>query len=229
MEDVGRGFERLGPWVTQFAIGGRTYGGHFDAMNDVRVGQFFQAFGAVRSILELGSLEGGHSFAFATHPEVARVVAVEGREPNVKRAEYVKALLSARKVDFLLANLESTDLAELGRFDAVFCVGLLYHLPEPWKLVEQMARVSSRVFVWTHYTAEDKAIGTLNGYRGGVYRENGLGDPLSGMSPASFWPTLPELRRMLGDHGFTQVDLIEDDARHPHGPCVTLSAANPFS
>lgn len=39
----------------------------------------------------------------------------------------------------------------LGQFDAVFCSGLLCHLPEPWKLIEQMPRIAPKLFIWTHY------------------------------------------------------------------------------
>ena len=58
-------FERLKPWVTKFHIAGSDYGGNFDALNDARIAQFFEIFPAVETVIELGSLEGGHSFALA--------------------------------------------------------------------------------------------------------------------------------------------------------------------
>ncbi len=42
-------------------IDGVPYGGSFDAVNDPRLDLFFAAFPTPESILELGSLEGGHT------------------------------------------------------------------------------------------------------------------------------------------------------------------------
>src|SRR5687767_8325594 len=107
-------FARLGPWVTQFVVDGRPYGGGFDAGNDVRLAQYFNAFPSAATVLEMGSLEGGHSIALAQHPGVTRVLAIEGREGNIRRAEFARSLFNARTVEFLQANLETTDLAKLG-------------------------------------------------------------------------------------------------------------------
>ncbi len=91
-----------------------------------------------RRILELGSLEGAHTVQLAARPGVEEVVAIEGRAANIRKAELVTRLLEVRNVRYVEANLETTDLlAQFGRFDAIFCSGLLYHLPEPWKLIEQ--------------------------------------------------------------------------------------------
>ena len=217
-------FEKRGPWVTKFTIGGKEYGGNFDAMRDTRIDQFFGAFPEPKRILELGSLEGGHTFSLASRPPVEHVLGVEGRQPNVERARFVQQLLKVTNAEFVTANLEATDLASLGEFDVVFCSGLLYHLPEPWKLVEQISQVSPNLFMWTHYAAEEDVTTTTNGLKGLTYKELGLADPLSGMSPDSFWPTLDGLQDMLREHGFKQIDLIEDVPSHPQGPAITLAA-----
>lgn len=217
-------FKKRGPWVTKFVISGRAYGGKFDALNDVRLSQFFREFPEAHTLLELGSLEGGHTFGLAKFPGVQRVLGLEGRQANLDRARFVQTLLGVTQVDFVLENLETVDLSRYGRFDAVFCVGLLYHLPRPWELIAQIARVSPHLFVWTHYAAGKKAKRTLNGFQGLKYRESGLGDPLSGLSPSSFWPTLEALAEMLTKQGFMAIRLIENNPSHPHGPAVTLAA-----
>ncbi|MBA2490915.1 MAG: class I SAM-dependent methyltransferase [Gammaproteobacteria bacterium] len=220
---IAREFEQRKPWVTRFWINGVAYGGAFDAMNDARLEQFRTQFPDVKTILELGALEGGHSFGLAAAPQITRVVGLEGRASNIERARLVQKLLGLGRVEFHEVNLEQTDLADWGRFDAVFCSGLLYHLPEPWKLLDLCAKVSPRFFMWTHYAAGDGNV-EVNGYRGKWFRESGLGDPLSGMSQESFWPTLPALEQMLRHSGYNEVRIIHDDAQHPHGPAVTLAA-----
>ncbi|MEO8187433.1 MAG: hypothetical protein ABI580_08755, partial [Burkholderiaceae bacterium] len=101
--DIADEFERRKPWITKFSIQGTEYGGQFDAMNDDRVSQFFQYFPNVSTILELGALEGGHSFALANRPSVQRVLAAEGRSSNIEKAAFVQGLLNTDKVAFVEA------------------------------------------------------------------------------------------------------------------------------
>ncbi len=224
--DIAREFERREPWVTKFQIQDREYGGSFDAMNDGRISQFFQYFPNVSTILELGALEGGHSFALANRPVVKRVTATEGRPLNMQKALFVQRLIGAEKVDFLQVNLETFELSTLGTFDAVFCSGLLYHLPEPWKLIQRCAQVSPKLFLWTHYAGENEAEERVHGLRGKWHGEGGLGDPTSGLSKKSFWPTLGSLISMLTKNGFKTVHLIENELNHPNGLAVTVAATS---
>lgn len=221
-------FEKRGPWVTKFVVDGGEYGGDFDAARDERVDWFFEHVPDTKRVMELGSLEGGHTFNLASRPQVEHVLGVEGRKTNVEKAEFARDLLKVENAEFVTANLEETDLSTFGEFDAVFCSGLLYHLPEPWKLIEQISRVSPSVFIWTHYAKEEAANATRNGVKGMTYQEFGLEDPLSGMSPDSFWPTLDGLQEMLKEHGFENITLIKDEPEHPHGgPAITLAASTP--
>ncbi len=48
-------------------------------------------------------------------------------------------------------------------------------------------------------------------YRGIIWQEGGLADPLSGMSKASFWPYEADLIRMLNDAGFPKVSVLGKD------------------
>lgn len=218
-------FEQRSPWITRFTIGGREYGGSYDAMRDPRLTRFFECFPRASSILELGSLEGGHTFGLAARQHVKRVVGIEGRPENLDKARFVQHVLGIDNVEFVLTDLETTTLASLGRFDAVFCVGVLYHLRQPWRLLREISRVSDRLFLWTHYAREDSATENVSGYRGAWYNEAGRMDPLSGLSPTSFWPTLNALRDMLRQAGFIKLQILGDDREHPNGPCVTLAAS----
>ena len=217
-------FEKRKPWVTKFVINGMAYGGNLNLIEDMRLRQFFECFPQAQTILELGSLEGGHTFGLAQRSTVKRVLGIEGRQANVNKAVFVQDLLGTKNVEFALANLESADLSSFGKFDVVFCSGLLYHLPEPWKLISQISGVSPNLFIWTHYAHENQATETAHGYRGWRYQEHGLADPLSGMSADSFWPTLDSLYAILKDHGFKTFCLFENNTTHMHGPSITLAA-----
>jgi SAM-dependent methyltransferase len=214
-------FQQRGPWVTRFEIDGTAVGGDYLAAHDRRLTQFFERFPRPTRVLELGSLEGGHSIEIARH--AGRVVAIESRAENIERARFVSGFLGRDNIDFVLADLESFPLRALGSFDVIFNVGLLYHLPEPWRLVKDLGQIGSSMFLWTHTASPGARLVERGGYLGQVYQEGGVQDPLSGMSDTSFWPTSDDLERMLGDAGFTQIEIIEEDPAHPHGPAVTLA------
>ncbi|MDQ6809911.1 MAG: class I SAM-dependent methyltransferase [Verrucomicrobiota bacterium] len=217
-------FAEHGTWISRFVIDGIAYGGTFDAVNDTRIVQFWQALPNARTILELGSLEGGHTIGLARQPGVKRVLGIEGREKNLARARLAARLMQARKVEFARADLETTDLKQFGTFDAVFCSGLLYHLPEPWNLLRQFPAISPHLFLWTHYCADEHADVSVPEYRGRMHLESGIDEPLSGLSADSFWPTLGSLIKMLTVTGFKSVHILENDIKHPEGPAVTIAA-----
>ncbi|MFC1979662.1 class I SAM-dependent methyltransferase [Chloroflexota bacterium] len=214
-------FVKRGPWVTQYTIDGKTYGGKLSFDEDVRIRQFFDNFPEVHSILDLGSLEGGQTFQLAKHPGV-RVLGVEGRQSNIDRAEFVQRLLGIKNVKFVLADLEKCDMSKFGRFDCVFCSGILYHLPEPWKLIEGIRTVTNKLFIWSHYAADDKANEVRHGFRGWWYQEFGIKDPMSGLSPRSFWLTFQSLQDMFKQYGFIRLKILQDYPQAQPGPCTTL-------
>ena len=216
-------FAQRGPWITQFVIDGVPSGGDYQVVNDRRVQQFLERFPNVRTILELGSLEGGHTFMLARHPGVERVLAIEGRLANIDRAKFIGSLLGVSNVQFKQANIEELQLPSLGRFDAIFCCGLLYHLPEPWKLISQTPLLAPSIFVWTVYANENEANIQIDDLRGREYIEGGVNEPLSGLSPKSIWLTLPSLLELLKRSGYGNIEVIEKQ-QNPNGPAVSLVA-----
>ncbi len=72
---------------------------------------------------------------------------MEGRGASLARARLAQRLFGIENIELIPGNLEEVRLAELGRFDVIFCSGLLYRLPEPWRLVEQFAVVAPGVFL----------------------------------------------------------------------------------
>jgi hypothetical protein len=221
-QNLSEEFTKLGPWIYQFEIDGKTLGGGISALGDVRVERFFRYAPHPETILELGSLEGAHSFILARHPGVKRVVALEGREANLRKAQFVQGLLKIGNVEFAQANLEHADLRTFGKFDALFCCGLLYHLPEPWKLIEQCCAIAPLLFIWTQYAAENEAHDVGHGLRGKIHVEGGADEPLSGMSATATWLTLDSLRVLLLASGYESVEVIHDDPGHANGPAVTI-------
>lgn len=224
VRDIAAAFKKHAPWITKYDVDGVSSGGWFDAPNDSRLDLFRQSFPEARRILELGALEGGHTIGLARRPGVDFVLGVEGRAANLQRALLAQELFAVPNIQFIQANLETITLAEFGAFDAIYCCGLLYHLPEPWQLVKQFAGVAPGLFLWTHCAAEELADVFLHGYKGRRYSEGGTDEALSGLSPSSFWPTLGSLCNMCADFGFSEVRLLNNDPKHANGPAVTIAA-----
>jgi hypothetical protein len=217
-------FAKLAPWVFKFRINGTDYGGEISALGDARVEEFLRFAPKAADILELGALEGAHTFILAERPGVKRVLALEGREVNLRKARFVQELLRVENVEFMQINLEEGDLMALGKFDAVFCSGLLYHLPEPWKLIEKLPAIAPRLFIWTHYAAESEAQILPEGRQGKIHFEGGPDEPLSGMSSTATWLTLESLITSLTKSGYESVHVIHNDPTHANGPAVTIGA-----
>lgn len=214
-------FESLAPWITSFAIQGRTLGGAYNAEADGRMAHFFHRFPCPGRVLELGCLEGGHTIPLARKAD--EVVAIDCRQENIEKARFIQRISGVGNIRFLVADLESFDVASLGRFHVVFNVGVLYHLVEPWRLLHSLAKITASMFLWTHIAPSRWLCVRRGGYRGRMYPEGGVEDPLSGLHPKSFWPTQSELVRMLSDAGFVDTEIIEFEKHHPHGPAILLA------
>jgi SAM-dependent methyltransferase len=210
-------FRARGPWVTRFRIDGRTYGGWADFTDDDRIRDFSERFEPCR-VLELGCLEAGQTVELARRGY--SVTAIEGRPENVRRARWICRMfeVDARVV---AADLERMPLRDFGRFDVVFCSGVLYHLPRPWDLVEQLPAVAPSLFLSTHYAEAGEV--SVHGLAGRWYTEHGRGDPLSGLSERSFWPTKTALLDLLRATGYGAIE-ITSDYEHPNGPLLSLAA-----
>lgn len=216
-------FHELEPWIFRFRVGDADYGGAVSAEGDVRVEHFHRFAPEAETILELGSLEGAHTFMLAEHPRVRRVVGLEGRPANIRKARFLQDLFAIRNVEFVQANLEADEFAP-GQFDAVFCCAVISHLPEPWKLLQRLPAIAPKLFLWTVYSDDVSAGEVVDGYRGHYQAEAGMADPLSGLSDRSFWLSLGSLIEALTRSGYRRIDVIENDLRHPAGRGVTLGA-----
>ena len=218
-------FAARGPWMTRFWIDGAPYGGQHDLNRDPRFATAARTLGGLagKRVLELGALEGGHSISLAE--QGATVVALEGREANYERARWIAARLGVEGIRFVLADVRTANLDVYGRFDLVLNSGLLYHLDEPWELLARLAPLAPRMFIWTHYVDDAAAIERVSvagrELRGALRPEYGIADPLSGLQPASFWPTHDALIAMLRLTGWSVV-AADTQPGHPDGPGITL-------
>jgi SAM-dependent methyltransferase len=103
---------------------------------------------AGRRVLDLGCNAGFWSLC-AIESGCNHVLGIDARRMHIEQA---KLVFEARGVgrgryDFHCANLFDLRPEALGRFDLVFCLGLLYHTSKPVSLLEWIARLSEDMLV----------------------------------------------------------------------------------
>jgi 2-polyprenyl-3-methyl-5-hydroxy-6-metoxy-1,4-benzoquinol methylase len=168
-------------------------------------------------ILDLACLEGLYAIELAR--QGAQVVAIEGREANLKKAQFVKDILSLDNLELIQDDVRNLNAQKHGYFDVVLCAGILYHLdaPDVFHFVERIAEVCRRVtLIDTHISLnrEECRIYKNKEYWGCQYtefsakatdeeKEKSSWSSLD--NNQSFWLTAPSLFNLLQSCKFTSV------------------------
>jgi len=101
-----------------------------------------------KTVLDVGAWDGALSF----HAERmgATVTAFDlARPPTFELARRVLG----SKVRFVEGDVAADDLAPLGTFDVVLCLGVVYHVPSAFQVIERVARLARQLLVLETDTA----------------------------------------------------------------------------
>jgi hypothetical protein len=126
-------------------------GGGSGVFDDARIHWLLNRLGNVagRTVIELGPLEGGHTYMLEQAGAV--VTAVESNTRAYLKCLIVKELLSMKDSRFLLGDFIEYLKSDQTPFDIALASGVIYHMRNPAALIELLAQRSADVFVWTHY------------------------------------------------------------------------------
>ena len=192
------------------------------------------------NILELGPLEGGHSYMFQNRG-AKRVIAVEANIRAFLKCLCVKEIFKLNRVDFKLGDFMPYLRKDDTRYDMVFASGVLYHMEEPVELLKMISKVSDRAYLWTQYYDENiiskrpdlahkfTAVRSFE-YDGASYEYStqSYKDSLNwagfcgGPKPVSRWLTRDSIMRALRQYGFVDIQVGFDAPDHPNGPAFAL-------
>lgn len=191
------------------------------------------------SVLELGPLEGGHTYQMAK--ESWDIVAIEANT----RA-FIRCLLVANmyhiKARFLLGNFEKyiADLSPQQSFDFMLASGVLYHLKKPTETLRRLLRATKSIGIWSHYASSayadsqpgrweqveyfDSCAGKMvPGFMQSYGQALSLSSYCGGSAPYSVWMTKDQIMEILNEFGFI-VDVEQDIVDSASGPSITLFA-----
>jgi hypothetical protein len=102
------------------------------------------------TVLEVGPLEGGHTFKLI-RSGAKSVTAIEAHPEAFLKCLLLKELLSMERVNFLYGDAVSF-LHSIGHsYDIGFACGFLYHMANPVEFIEMICRRTRFVFLWTVY------------------------------------------------------------------------------
>lgn len=218
--------------------------GPIPLFQDRRVEWFASESGGVQGarVLELGPLEGGHSYMLEQRG-AEHITAVEANTKGYLKCLITKELLGLRQTTFLCGDfLEYLRGADCPQFDVGMACGVLYHMVNPAELIGLLASHSrSHLWLWTHYYDERWAgrhpgrfpsahQAEHGGFRHTLHRyEYGAsvrrGRFCGGTRPYCHWMSRAEILGCLRHFGFGNVREAFDEPDHPGGPCFAAVAS----
>jgi len=124
------------------------------------------------------------------------VTAIDGREENTAEAKR-----RYPEISFITRNVEDSTLPEIGTFDFVLCVGLLYHLENPLRAIRNLRAMTGKVLLVESMCipGRDASMALLD--------EDRAHD--QGLEYVAFYPTEACLVKMLYRAGFPFVYTFE--------------------
>jgi 2-polyprenyl-3-methyl-5-hydroxy-6-metoxy-1,4-benzoquinol methylase len=157
---------------------------------------------AGKRVLDLGCNAGFWSLR-AIESECAFVLGIDGRQMHIDQANLVfgaKGVAESR-YDFRCANLFDTMSRDIGSFDIVLCLGLLYHVSKPMTLLEWISRINTDLLVI------DTSLSTRDGSLLELRRES-LEEPRSACDyELVMYPTKAAVGDMVRQFGYETVCL----------------------
>jgi hypothetical protein len=239
-----------GKWASRLpASAGETRAGDAALFEDPRVDWAIRGFLSLGfamdqcAVLEVGPLEGGHTYALS-RAGAKSVTAVEAHPEAFLKCLVLKEVLGMERVNFLYGDAVAF-LRSIGHtYDIGFASGFLYHMANPVEFLELLCKRTRVLFLWTVYWDEAfsrENPGMLAGSAGAqrathagfahtLHRHDyggGLDYGKFWGGPESFsnWMEKDEILGALSHFGFSR-QVVELES-NPNGSALRVVAARP--
>ena len=232
-----------GDWISSFPPEAGVTAGNRPLHDDPRLQWMLtQHPVAGQQVLELGPLEGGHTYQLL-RAGAAGITALESNGKSFLKCLVTKEVLGLDRARFLCADFMSWMDACADTYDLCLASGVLYHMTEPLKMIGLACARARTVYLWTHYydetllrknTAQFHRFGKpteleWNGYHARGHRRSygaQAWNPLhlGGQDSYSYWLTRNDILSAFRHFGHTDIRIGPEDLSHPAGPAFCLVA-----
>lgn len=234
-----------GEWASRFPDEAGVFAGGMPLFQDERIQLGLRELGGVKgqTVLELGPLEGGHSYQLEK-AGAKSVLSIEANTRAYLKCLIAKEIMGMQRVKFLCGDFMEYLRQSSTRFDFVLCSGVLYHQREPIELIHRLSQITDRTVVWTHYFDEGlirtiphlhgnfqtTATSSYAGYSATLHRQEyrqAIVTP--GFCGAgctySYWMKRQDILDAFKHMGFTSVKVLLEDPHFTNGPCFMLAVS----
>jgi SAM-dependent methyltransferase len=180
---------------------------HYEQLNSSRGAVVASLLADIKSALQLGTAIdvgcGLGYFSGLLHSSGLSVVAADGRQQNIDEASRRHPGIS-----FSCCDVQSREVLRFGKFDLVFCFGLVYHLENPLLAIRQLHEMTGKLLLVESviFPGEEPVMALI---------EEEIHDD-QGLNHIAFYPTEACLIKMLYRSGFPFVFQFVNQPDHPH-------------
>jgi hypothetical protein len=235
-----------GEWASRFPPPfAELTAGQIPLFEDPRISWAIREFGDLtrRSVLELGPLEGGHTWLLTRAG--AQVTAIEAQSRAYLKCLISKELLQMTEARFLLGDFMEYLRAGCPHYDVCVASGVLYHMRDPAETLALLAGAADRMMLWTHVYDQDVVTARPDlsqrftehfaanhrGFAHTLHRYE-YADALTftgfcgGTSDHANWISRGDLLRALDYFGWRVNAVAFEEPHHPNGPALAVIATN---
>lgn len=222
---------------------GNLHAGTTPLFEDEKVIWAISELGGIRNknILELGPLEGGHTYILEKNG-AGSILSIEANSRAYLKCLITKEILGLKRSQFLCGNFIEYLRTTNEQFNICFATGVLYHQINPVELIYLISKISDHVYMWTHYydyelisrnknnILEKFPSSSINEYQGfehTLYRYeyqtalNWQGFS-GGTMEYSNWLSRNDILTCLKTFGFEKIKINFEEPDHQNGPCFSL-------
>jgi hypothetical protein len=218
--------------------------GSIPLFSDGRIAWAIDQFQGVsgKDVLELGPLEGGHSFMLE-NAGASEIVAIEANASAFLKCLIVKEIYGLQRVRFRCGDFVEYLRANKRKFDVGIACGVLYHMLNPLELIALLGSTVDKLFIWTHYYDEkiiraNPALASrfrrtqtcsfegihVTGHRQEYQAAVEWTGFCGGSASTSVWLPREDILRCTENFGLRILDIAFEEPEHPNGPCFAFAA-----